>query len=183
MKDIKNEIKKIFFLESLRRWHFKDICMETGLSRERVNFGLKQLVKEAIIIRTKPKGKMPYYTANRDTQRFRDEKSMFGLNMLDSSGLFECLNSDEGIKTAILFGSFARGDWNKSSDVDIFIYGKADDFEKGRIESQLKREIEIFGYRKPEEIKRELDHKLIPNIIKGFNIKGSLEPFEVRVNV
>ena len=33
-----------------------------------------------------------------------------------------------------------------------------------------------------EEIKKELDPKLIPNIFKGFNIKENIEPFRVDIN-
>ena len=65
----------------------------------------------------------------------------------------------------------------------MFIYGKDEHFEKGKFENNLRREIQLFSYTTAKEIKKELDPKLIPNIIKGFNIKGSLEPFEVVINV
>jgi len=46
----------------------------------------------------------------------------------------------------ILFGSFSRGDWNKSSDIDIFIYGTIDNFDKAHFESVLKHDIQLFHY-------------------------------------
>jgi len=179
---MEEKIKALFFNKTLRRWHFEDIVIESKSSRERVNHFLKKLIKEKFIIKIKPIGKMPYYSANRDSPKFRSEKRLYGLKLLEETGLFEHLNSLKGIKTAILFGSFARGDWNNSSDVDLFIYGNASFFEKGKLETKIKREIQLFNYQEPKKIKKELDPKLIPNIIKGFNIKGSLEPFEVILN-
>ena len=176
---MEEKIKALFFNETLKRWHFEDVVKESKASRERVNHFLKKLVREKFIIKVKQTKKMPYYSANRDSPKFRSEKRLCGLKLLEETGLFEHLNSLKGIKTAILFGSFARGDWNKSSDIDLFIYGNASFFEKGKLETKIKREIQLFNYQNPKKIKKELDSKLIPNIIKGFNIKGSLEPFEV----
>jgi len=179
---MKEKIKSLFFNETLRRWHFEDIVRGAGISRERVNYFLKKLIKERFIQRIKPRGKMPYYISNRDSLKFRSEKRLYGLKLLEQTGLFEHLNSFEDIKTAILFGSFARGDWSRSSDVDLFIYGNAKYFDKGKLETKLRREIQLFSYQNTRKIKKELDPKLIPNIINGFNIKGSLEPFEVGIN-
>ncbi len=152
------------------------------MSRERVNYYLKQLVKNGFIIRVKQNGKMSYYTAQRESEMFRLEKRFYGLNTLQKSGLFEHLNSLKNIKSIMLFGSFVRGDWDKSSDIDLFIFGDARDFDKEKFEIKLGREIQLFSYKDKKLIKKELDPKLMPNIYNGFNIKGSIEPFEVKIN-
>ena len=176
------KIKELFFEETLRHWHFEEVVKAAGMSRERVNFYLKQLLKQYFIIKVKPRAKMPYYIANREYARFRTEKRFSGLNLLEKAGLFEHINTIKEIKTAILFGSFARGDWNKSSDIDLFLYGDDAEFSKVRFEKILKREIQVFSFNDAKEIKKELDPKLLPNIAKGFNIKSNLEPFEVILN-
>src|SRR3989344_2700991 len=175
-------LKKLFFSETLRRWHFEELVRESGFSRERVNCFLNVLSKNKFILRVKPRGKMPFYVANRESAKFRAEKKLYGLQMLEKAGLLEHINALEKVKTAIIFGSFARGDWNKSSDVDIFIFGEVDDFKKGIFETKLKREIQLFNFEKAENVKKELDEKLLVNIVTGFNIKESLEPFEVVIN-
>jgi predicted nucleotidyltransferase len=177
-----NNIKKLFFGNTLRRWHFEDIVKESGMSRERVNYYLKQLVKNGFVIRAKPKCKMPYYTAHMEFAAFRLEKRFYGLSILQKSGLFGHLNSLKNVKSVILFGSFARGDWDKSSDIDLFIFGDVEDFDKEKFEIILRREIQLFSYTDRKLMKKELDPKLIPNIYKGFNIKGGIEPFEVKIN-
>ena len=167
-------------MESLRRWHFKDLIEESGLSRERVNHYLNQLKKEQFIQRIKPKAKMPYYSANIHSPAFRTGKRLYGLQFLAESGLLAHLASCKGIKTAILFGSFARGDWNKSSDIDLFIYGDDKEFNQGFFEKKLGREIQVFSYDQPSKIK-ELDPSLIPNILKGISLTDSIEPFKIGI--
>jgi len=179
---MREKIKALFFNDTLRKWHFETILKESGISRERVNHFLKELLKEKLILRVKKKGKMPYYIANRDLPKFRSEKKLYGLNVLEKSGLFENINSCKEIKTAILFGSFARGNWSKSSDIDLFIYGEDKDFNKGLFEAKLKRDIQVFKYKDKRTLKKSLDPAVIPNIAKGFFITESIEPFEVKIN-
>ena len=176
------KIKELFFKESLKYWHFEDLIRQSGLSRERVSKFLKLLLKEKFILRVKPRGKMPYYVANHGSHSFREQKRLFGLQQLAEGGLFEYISSLDGVKTAIVFGSFARGDWNKSSDIDIFIFGDTKSFDKKTFENRLGHEIQLFIFEDPKEVKHELDPGLIPNIVKGFNVKGTLEPFEVSIH-
>lgn len=177
-----NPLKPLFFQNPIRHWHFKDIITESELSRERVNFYLKGLLREQFIFREKLHKKQPYYYAKTKAPDFRIEKRLYGLSLLKESGLFEHLLSSQKIKTAILFGSFARGDWGKSSDVDLFIYGHDKDFDKGKIELKLHRELQVFSFKNAKEIKKKVSPKLLSNIAKGFNIKGTLEPLEVSVH-
>ncbi|HLC32933.1 MAG TPA: nucleotidyltransferase domain-containing protein [Candidatus Nanoarchaeia archaeon] len=176
------KLKGLFFNESLRHWHFEDLVRESSYSRERVNHFLKTLLKEKCILRIKPKGRMPYYSAQRESPVFREQKRLQGLQKLSESGLFEYLCTLPGATTAIIFGSFARGDWNKTSDIDIFIYGTIKDFDKSTFEKKLGHPLQLFIFNDPKRIKHDLDPNLIPNIIKGFNVTGRLEPFEVSIN-
>ncbi len=175
-------LRPLFFNDTLKRWHFEEIVRVSGMSRERVNHFLRGLCKEGFVKRIKPRGKMPYYFAKRDSPKFRSEKRLYGLSMLDEAGLFEYITSCKGIKTAILFGSFARGDWSRSSDIDIFIYGDDSQFDKQLFESKLGRNIQVFAYTSPAEIKHRLDPRVITNIAKGFHLTESFHPFEVAVH-
>ncbi len=177
-----NPLKPLFFQSPLQHWHFKDIIQESGLSRERVNFYLRELLKEQFILRKKLKRKQPYYQPQIQSPSFRLEKRLYGLSLLQESGLFEHLLSSPEIKTAVLFGSFARGDWGKSSDVDLFIYGQDTNLDQGKFELKLHRELQVFSFKSASEIKKKVSPALLSNIAKGFNIKWTLEPLEVSVH-
>lgn len=182
MKSSIDKLTALFFEQSLRHWHFEALVRGSRLSRERVHAALKHLLLQGLILRTKPRHRMPYYSARRDNPLFRLEKRIYGLSLLQESGFFREIITTPGIKTAILFGSFARGDWNPSSDVDLFIFGDSTKFEKGRIEHRLNREIQVFSYDHPEDMQKGIGPALFSNIIKGYNITGTLEPFEVKIH-
>ncbi|MDI6737642.1 MAG: nucleotidyltransferase domain-containing protein [Nanoarchaeota archaeon] len=175
-------LKPLFFSESLRRWHFEDIVKESGMSRGRVNYFLRQLLRENFIKRVKSRGRMPFYQASRESPGFRTEKRVYGLMLLEQSGLLRHISGNSDIKTAIIFGSFSRGDWNKSSDIDLFIYGDDANFDKAGFEKKTSREIQLFSFKSAREMKRQLDFSLLPNIARGFSIKESIEPFRVDIN-
>ena len=65
---------------------------------------------------------------------------LIGYVMDFASFLIQNLKSIDGINSIILFGSVARGDENKDSDIDIFI----DTLDKGNLEKEIKKLKEKF---------------------------------------
>ena len=177
----KENIKGLFFNYSTKHWHFEELIKRSGLSRAQTNQWLKRLTKERLIKKIKTKGKMPCYIANYENIKFNTEKKLYALTQFEKTGFLAHLSSLKKAKTVILFGSFARSDWHNESDIDLFIYGNADNFKKGSYETKLKREIQLFNYEDKKELKR-LEPAVIPNIIIGLHIKGGIEPFTVKLN-
>lgn len=179
---MENPLKPLFFNETLKRWRFEELVKASGKSRERAGHFTRQLLKGGFIARVKQRRRMPYYIAKRDSPGFRAEKRLYGLAMLEQSGLLAHIAAIGEIKTAIIFGSFSSGNWHKDSDIDLFIYGDDRSLNKALFERKIKREIQLFSFRNAKEVKKQLDPALLPNIARGFSIKESMEPFEVRVN-
>ena len=176
----KDGIKYLFFNYSSKHWHFDELVTESNLSRSRTHVWLKKLAKDQLIQRTKPKSKAPYYTANTQSLQFKIEKKQYALNQFVKTGFLAHLSSLSA-QTIIIFGSFSRSDWSSESDIDLFIYGDAKNFEKGYYEKALKREIQVFNYKNTKELKR-LDKTVIRQVITGINIKGTIEPFQVNLD-
>ncbi|MFH1849346.1 MAG: nucleotidyltransferase domain-containing protein [archaeon] len=109
-----------------------------------------------------------------------NKKRLFGLKKLTESGLFDHLVSLAGAKVIILFGSFARSDWYRQSDIDIFIYGDDDNFEQGKYELKLNREIQVHNARNRSDLKKMAN--LLPHIISGIFIKGSISDLGVTIS-
>ena len=65
------------------------------------------------------------------------------MEQIYKSGFAEHLISLKQAKSVVLFGSFARGDWHRGSDIDIFIYGDKNGLDKSKYELKLKRQIEV----------------------------------------
>ncbi|MFC1691767.1 nucleotidyltransferase domain-containing protein [Nanoarchaeota archaeon] len=164
----------------LKQWHFEEFVKTTNMTRAAVNKWLKKYQKQGLIKRIKDKGKFPYFTSGQNNPAYKSKKRLFILNQLHNSGLITNLLSLEKAKTAIIFGSIAKGDWYKDSDIDIFIYGKSKGFEKHKFELKLHRDIQLHIFENKNEIK-QLETGLIKNIINGHIIKGSINDF-VEVN-
>ncbi|MFH0978950.1 MAG: nucleotidyltransferase domain-containing protein [Candidatus Woesearchaeota archaeon] len=178
MRSKEDKVLELFF-NYPKQWHFEELLEQAQIGRPQLAKWLIAFQKEGIIKRVKPKGRMPYYVHNFSSLTFRSKKRQFALQTLQKSGLFDHLARLKNAKVVILFGSFAREDWYADSDVDIFIYGKGDEFERGMYESRLGREIQVHNARNNEELQKM--KKLLPYIIAGNYIKGSLANLGVEI--
>ncbi len=168
-------MKELFYNQPTKHWHFEDLLRTASLSRAQANEWLKKLLRETLIKRIKPEGKMPYYLANYEHIHYQISKRLYALTQLHESGLLDYLASLENVKTVILFGSFSRWDWYDTSDIDLFIWGDVDKVYVGKFVPKLKRDIQIF-LGKDENDLRQMGPALLKNIIGGFIIKGVLPP-------
>ncbi len=166
-----DNIVGLFFNEPTKHWHFKDIVNQAGISGQRANFWLKKLVADRIIKRIKISGQMPYYIANFNTSAYKNSKKIFALNKMQDTGLLNRLSALKKAKAVVLFGSFARSDWNTESDVDIFVLGDPGELESGSLWEG--RTLEVHTCRTQEDIKA-IRSGLMNNVVKGFFIKGSV---------
>lgn len=166
-----SNVLDLFFNEPTKHWHFKDIVKKAKISEQRANYWLRQFSKQKLIKHTKPKGKMPYFIAEHNLPWYRNKKRIYALNRMLETGLLNKLQSLKNAKTVVIFGSFARSDWNTNSDIDVFIYGDPEDLRFGT--RWLRREVTVHTYRTKKEIK-EIKSGLINNVVKGYFVKGSV---------
>ncbi|MEK6963761.1 MAG: nucleotidyltransferase domain-containing protein [Nanoarchaeota archaeon] len=158
----------------LKKWHFEEVVREAQVTKAVANKWLKKYVQDGVLARKKEKGKFPYFTVGSNNSVYYSLKRVYSLERLHKSGLIPKLLSLKTVKTIILFGSLARGDWYKDSDIDLFIFGNLTDFDKNLYESKLKRNIELHVFRDKKEI-QEVKTGLIKNVINGYLIKGDLQ--------
>jgi len=163
----------LFFNESTKHWHFEEILNTVKISRPQAANWLRKFIKEGIVKRIKPQGKMPYYVGNYESSAYQSRKRLFALNELEKQGFLSHLASLPKAQTVILFGSMSRWDWNKESDIDLFVYGDPEGFDKGSFRAKLGREIETFVCKDNEELQR-FKPALLRNIVEGYLIKGTL---------
>ena len=74
----------------------------------------------------------------------------------------------------VIFGSTTRGDWYKDSDIDIFIYGKIGDFDKGPYELKMGKSIELHLFEDKEDLK-SVETGLLKNVMNGYLVKGQMQ--------
>ncbi len=181
MESKEEQVLQLFFENPTKEWHFEEILREAKITRSKADRWLKEFIKEELIKRKKEKQKMPYYISNYDSSAYKNKKKIFALSRLYESGFLNHLASLKKAETIIIFGSFARSDWHKNSDVDIFIYGDPEGLKIVDYELKLHREIQLFICQTKKELTK-LGIGLIKNIIKGNIIKGNIDFVKVDIN-
>ena len=169
-------LKLILENSPLKEWHFEEMVRGAKVTKLVANKWLKKYVSEGLLSHIKEKGKFPHYTVGNNNQVYYSLKRIYALEQLQKSGLMPKLLSLKTAKTIILFGSIAKGDWYKDSDIDIFVFGDISDFDKNIYELRLHKNIELHIFRNKEEID-EVKTGLIKNIINGYIIRGRIQDF------
>ncbi len=178
MKSKEEKVLEPFF-NIPKHWHFEGLRKAAAISKPQLSLWLKRYEKQGLIRKIKPKGKMPYYVPMQENPYYQAKKRLYAMKLLTDSGLLSHLANLKSARVVILFGSFSRWDWYKDSDIDIFIYGSDSDFEKRKYELKLQKEIQLHTARDGNDLKR-ID-KIIPYIIAGDFVKGSIEDLGVKI--
>jgi len=169
-----NVLKLILENSPLKEWHFEEIAKEAKVTRAVANKWLKKYVKEGLLKHIKEKKRFPYFTSGSENTVYYSLKRVYALEQLHKSGFIPKLLSLKTAKTVIIFGSIARGDWYKDSDIDVFVLGNISDFDKNIYELRLHKNIELHVFQNQSEI-REIKTGLIKNIINGYVVKGQIQ--------
>ncbi len=169
-----NVLRAILENSPLKEWHFENLVKEARVTRAAANKWLRKYSSEGLLKRVKKRGRFPHHTAGPDNHAYKTLKRIYGLRKLQETGLMSGLLSNDKAKTIILFGSFAKGDWYKDSDIDIFVLGELTDFDKKTYEFRLNRNIELHEFRDRKDILK-VGTGLIKNVINGYVLKGRVE--------
>lgn len=144
----------------------KEIKESTGVSRAGVNFALRELVENGLVI-SKKRGRMSFCSVSLENPLIRQVKVLINLIKIDP------LTSDlKNISDKIiLFGSSATGNNIEESDIDIFVLtdnpkealNKAAAFELSeKIQLVVKKPIDYIALKKKDPVfYEELTHGLI----------------------
>lgn len=125
----------------------------TNLSRE-----MKRLEKDGIL-RSETEGRQLYYSLNAASPNLKPLLALLKGSIGVEPALKDALRNLSGIESAWLVGSFAKGEADAASDIDLLIVGEPDQAqlasETRKAEKSLRREIN-YTVLAPGELKRRL---------------------------
>ena len=161
-------------LLSFDRLHLRALAREVGLHPSTVKKFVLELESEYILDLTKD-DKLLISFAN--TKKALLTKTYVLQMQLFQTTLLSDLNTFFFEPTIILFGSCAKGEMTKESDIDIcIICDEPKDFSVAKYEEFLGREIQLFVYTKNDF--RKLSKELCNNILNGIVLQGFIEAYE-----
>ena len=109
---------------------------------------------------------------NRDNYKAMQLKRVENLKQIYESNLADFLEDEFKGGTAILFGSYSRGDDTPESDVDIAVVGiKNKSLNLEKFETILKRKININFYSSFKKIHAHLKNNILNGIILSWSVE------------
>ncbi|MDP3566399.1 nucleotidyltransferase domain-containing protein [Sediminibacterium sp.] len=151
------KILTLFLMNPENEMFIREISRRIDENINAVRRELSNLENIGLLI-SKNKGNMKYYIINKDFSIYPELKSI----ILKTEGVSKVIKNDlinlGNIELAFIYGSFASGKDNLSSDLDIFLVGdiKEDPLikELSKLEKTLSREINYVLFNKEEFDKR-----------------------------
>lgn len=134
------EILKLFLFNPDNGFYQRQISTIThqhirGVQREVEKLHSLGLIEKSI------QGNRIYYKVNRECPIFEELKSILFKSVGIAEVLKENLKKIDNIKIAFIYGSYAKGEENLLSDIDLFVIGSITSKELSRLLSKPKREL------------------------------------------
>jgi predicted nucleotidyltransferase len=155
---LRRKLLTFFYVNRNARVYVRQLAValdadSTNLSRE-----LARLAQEGLL-QSQVEGRQLYYSINRDYPYLKPVFALLQGSVGIQPTLKHALASVPGIRSAWIFGSFARNEADAASDIDLLIVGKPGQTELAaevrKAEKTLRREIN-YTVLTPKDLKRRL---------------------------
>ena len=166
----RSRIMELFFEEPSKNFQIREISRLTKIAVTSVKKYLEELKKNELI-KKDTRTLYPSYIANQEHRLFKVNKQQYITLKLYSLGLVDYLEDKLHPRCIILFGSVRKGEYNKNSDIDIFIQADEKSTNLIKFEKILKHKINLFF---EDDINR-LSSELFNNVINGIKLSGYLK--------
>lgn len=171
-EDNKVRILRLFFEGPSERLHLREVARRVGLSATGAMKILRSLEMEGMVKKERAAVTTEYH-GNYDNEKFVALKRSLNLYSLHSSGLVsEIVDFYRIPECIVLFGSYAKGEDTRKSDIDIAVmtgmkeYPQLDIYEDG-----LKRKISLHLIENTQNEKKDF----INTLANGIVLYGYLE--------
>jgi predicted nucleotidyltransferase len=170
---IRAELFRLLFGVNDKALYMREIERRSGFAIGTIQGELKKLSNLDLVLK-KVDGNRTYYRANKNHPLFDDIHNL----TLKTTGLVDVLKNALGtkkIKLAFVFGSFARGEENAESDIDLLVIGNLGLRDVTRLlsdtEGKILREINPHVYSENEFIKKnKKQDRFVSQLIEGSKI-------------
>ena len=170
------EIFKFFLENPYGEVYLRELAKKLKLSPFAIKKYIELLIKENLV-KDERKANLRYFKANINNLFFKHLKIAFSINLLIKSGLIDFLKeSIVNVSSITLFGSMAKGEDSKESDIDIVVIGKEKNFNLSRAKEKIGREINLHIFSWSEWNKKAKQDKpfYFEVISHGIQLYGEL---------
>lgn len=155
-----------FFEDNYRRIHVRNYAELIKISPPTASKLLEKYNKQKILKKDIDK-KYNLFFANKDSELFKDLQRIYYKEKLTE--MINYIKSETINPVLILFGSTAKAEANKDSDIDLALFTPTKKkLEISKVEKEIKRKIQIFRFANIDEVPEELKN----NILNGYKLIG-----------
>jgi len=167
------KILSVFLKEPYREFYLREVAGHAGVSVSTVKTYLDSLVRDEFLVKSR-RANLTLFKANIENPMFRHFKIAYFLR--ETKSLIKHLRRNFENCSVILYGSCARGEDDRYSDIDLLIVGGAEKVELTVFEKRLDREITLMIFTPQQwEEKARVDEAFYENIItEGLVINGNV---------
>jgi predicted nucleotidyltransferase len=172
---ITEKLLSYFFVNEHAEKYTNELARILAVDAGNLDRKLKELVKDGLFVREQ-KGNQSYYSLNKKYPLLKEVKKLFNLKYGFERKLEGILKNIPKIEEAYIFGSYAKGNFEPESDVDLLLVGDHDSLESiGEIyplQDEFAREINTVNMTRKEFEKKVKDgDDFVKNIMEGKKIK------------
>jgi len=168
---LRKELLALYFTNPDKGYYLRELERLLGFSVGNIRRELLKLEKAGLFER-KHAGNLVYYHISRAYPLFEEMKSIIFKTVGIAGGLRRAFRKIKGIESAVIYGSYARGEESGTSDIDVMIIGDPDvDQLIGvvrKAEKRFQREISYTVYdRKEFDKKKKAGDSFVLDIIRN----------------
>jgi len=173
--EITKKVLNYFFLNPSENLYVNELVRKLNLDKRNLVKKAKELEKEGIL-KSQSRGNLKLYTLNKEYSLYRELRKIFLKTFGVEEKIRKILEMTDGVKTAYLYGSYARDQMAVHSDIDLLVVGNHNitqlQRQLNRIQKEIDREINTVNM-SPVDFKRRTRNKdpFISGIIKRAKIK------------
>lgn len=133
----------LFMDNPYEKYYLREAARRLKISPMTLKRSLDFLLKNNLILKEKSKNQI-LYSANIQNPAFRHIKISRSLSVLMQKGIVEFIKEKvPGVSSIILYGSYAKGEETKDSDMDILIIASGKINISGELSSLLRRDANL----------------------------------------
>ena len=168
------ELLGLFFNNPDDKFYLREIARHIGKDAAGIKRELDNLVKIGLLAKEK-RGVQKYYFANKSSPIFSEMKGLIFKTTGIQGAMKASLSRLKGVKTAFIYGSYAKGSEKEDSNINLMVIGQANITELNdmvmNLEEKLQREIDYLVFDEQEYRKRkESKDPFIRELLKGKKI-------------
>ena len=163
----------LFFSHEDERFYANEIVRRLGVDKRNLAKKLKEFETEGLFV-TESIGNMKFYSLNKDFPLYEEYKKIVLRTVGLERKLGDALRKVKGIDEAYIYGSYASGRTDATSDIDLLVVGNHDGIKLqeriARLQREYDREINLVDM-SGEEFQRRRNDPFIVTVMKGEKIK------------